>query len=432
MPRKIAFIGGGSAKFVGGLVRDLFSFEELRDSKIVLMDVDSARVERSKKYVLKMIEDMKIHASVETTLDQRKALTGADFVIITVMVGGFKHYESDGLIPKKYGVLATVGDTIGPGGVIRIVRTAPVMQQIATNLREVAPNAWVFNYTNPMAMVTWSLMDFGHTKTVGLCHSIQGCYKEISAWLGINPDEVRYTAGGINHINFYLKLEHNGKDIYPQLMARKDEILAKHPDQRVKFDLLEYLGYWPAEGPQHQTEYYPWFRKNAELGEQYYACETMWGFKLDKYHNTRLDQFTDEMIAGTRPIDLKASHEFGAYMIHSIETNTPRVIYGNVRNHGLIDNLPQRAIVEVPCLVDGNGIQPCAVGRIPTQLAAVINPHIAVHELAIEGVKQKDRRLLTQAIQADPLTSAICTLPNIKKLADELMAENSEYMTQYK
>jgi alpha-galactosidase len=428
---KITFIGGGSAKFVGGLVRDLFSFPELRDSKICLMDVDAPRLERSRKYVLKMIEDLKIKASVETKLDQRQAVAGADYVIVTVMVGGFKHYESDGLIPKKYGVLATVGDTIGPGGVIRLVRTAPVMEQLARNLKEVAPNAWVFNYTNPMAMVTWSLLEYGHARTVGLCHSIQGCYKEISAWLGVNHEEVRYTAGGINHIDFYLTLEHKGKNLYPELLARKDEILAKHPDQRVKFELLEYVGYWPAEGPHHQTEYYPWFRKNAELGEKHYAVETMWGFKWDKYHNTRLDQFTDEMIAGTRPVDLKPSHEFGAWMIQSIETNTPRVIYGNVRNQNLISNLPARAVVEVPCLVDGNGISPCQVGRIPTQLAAVINPHIAVHEMAVDAVLQKSRRLIKQAVQADPLSGAILTLPKINEMMDELMAENSAYFKEW-
>lgn len=428
---KITFIGGGSAKFVGGLVRDLFTYEELRDSRICLMDIDARRLERSRRYVLKMIEDLRIAARVETTLDQRQALAGSDYVIVTVMVGGFKHYESDGRIPRKYGVLVTVGDTVGPGGVIRLVRTAPVMEQLARNLSQVAPGAWVFNYTNPMAMVTWSLLDCGHERTVGLCHSIQGCYKEIAGWLGVPPEEVTYTAGGINHINFYLQLQHQGRDLYPLLLKKKDELVQQDPSRRVKFELLESLGAWPAEGQHHQTEYYPWFRKNAKLAERHYAVPTLWGYHWDKYHNTRLDRFTDEMIAGRRPLDLNRSHEFGAGMIHAIETNTPRVVYGNVRNRGLIENLPGRAVVEVPCLVDAQGVTPCRVGRIPAPLAAVMQPHIALHEMALAGVQQRSRRLLTQAVQADPLTGAILTLPKIRQMMNELYAANRAYMKDW-
>jgi alpha-galactosidase len=425
---KITFIGGGSAKFVGGLVRDLFSFEELRGSRIALMDIDRRRLERSRRYVLKMIEDLGIDADVEATTDQRRALDGADYVVITIMVGGFKHYESDGSIPKKYGVLITVGDTIGPGAVMRLVRTGPVLEEVARNLRDVAPRAWVLNYTNPMAMCTWTLLDAGHERTVGLCHSVQGCYREIAQWLGIPAEEVRYTAGGINHINFYLTLTHRGRDLYPLLLKKKDALIAEDPSRRVKFELLECLGGWPCEGQHHQTEYYPWFRKNRRLAEKHYAVKTMWGYHWDQYHNTRLDRFTDEMIAGTRPLDLRRSLEFGAWMIHSMETGAPRVVYGNVRNAGLIENLPARAVVEVPCLVDSSGVTPCRAGRIPEPLAAVMAPHIAVHEMAVDGVKRRDRRRLLQAVQADPLTGAILTLPQIREMTEELFRENREYM----
>jgi alpha-galactosidase len=428
---KIAFIGGGSAKFVAGLVRDVFSFEELRDAHIALMDINPENMDRSERIVRKMIGDLKIPATVSSTTDQRKAIEGADYVIITVMVGGFKHYDTDNTIPMKYGVYPTVGDTTGAGGVMRIIRTAPVMRQIAKNVRETAPNAWIFNYTNPMSMVTWSLMDAGHAKTVGLCHSIQGDYVHLAHLLGVPPDEVRYTAAGINHIDFYITLTHKGKDLYPLLLAKKEQVLQKEPSLRVKFELLEHLGGWPAEGPQHQTEYYPWFRKNREMGDKTYAAETLWGFNIDKKINSELHKIVEDQISGAKPIDYKRSHEFGAWMIHSVETNTPRVIYGNVRNHGLIENLPSRAVVEVPCLVDANGVQPCAAGRIPMAMAAVMQPHISLHEMAIEAVKTKNRKLLYQAIGCDPLANMVLTLDKLKAMTDELLAANSEFVADY-
>ena len=199
---KITFIGGGSAKFVGRLARDLFSFDELHDSHICLMDIDEERLDRSRRLVARMIDEQGLPATVSTTTDQRRAIEGADYVIVTIMVGGLKHYGSDGAIPVKYGVLPTVGDTIGPGAVFRLIRTGPVVQQIARDVQETAPDAWVLNYTNPMAMIVWTFLASGHERTVGLCHSIQGSYRKIAGFLGIPLEEVRYTAGGINHINF--------------------------------------------------------------------------------------------------------------------------------------------------------------------------------------------------------------------------------------
>jgi alpha-galactosidase len=425
---RITFIGGGSAKFIAGLVRDLFSFEELRDSQLCLMDINAERLARSERLVRRIIADLKIPATVETTLDQRRAIAGADFVVVTVMVGGFKHYESDGAIPVKYGVLPTVGDTVGPGAVFRLVRTAPVVEEIARNIRETAPGAWVFNYTNPMAMMTWTFLEYGQERVVGLCHSIQGSYRQIAGFLGVPAEEVRYTAGGLNHVDFYLTLTHQGRDLYPLLLAKKDEILAKHPSLRVKFELLEYLGYWPAEGEHHQTEYYPWFRKNAEMAEKHYATETMWGFHFDKRINGELDAIVENQIAGREKIDYRRSHEYGAWMIHSVKTDTPRVVYGNVRNAGLIENLPPQSVVEVPCLVDAAGVRPCRVGRLPMSLAAAMTPHVHVHEMAVEAVLSKNRRLVYEAVQADPLTGAILTLPRIREMVDDLCAENREYM----
>jgi alpha-galactosidase len=426
MPR-IAFIGAGSLKFVATLCRDLFSFPELHDSHICLMDIDADRMGRSERFVRKMIEERNLPATVESTTDQRRALERADFVLITVMVGGWKHYDSDAQIPMKYGLLPSVGDTIGPGAMFRLIRTGPVLRQLVKNLKELSPNAWVLNYSNPMAMNTWLMLSDGHARTVGLCHSIQAEYKTIAKWLNLPADEIRYTAGGINHINFYLTLEHKGQSLYPALLEQKSRILAEHPSKRVKFELLEYLGGWPAEGEFHQNEYYPWFHKNQEMVTEY-ASKVMWGHGHDRYWHERLSKQFDDQIAVKIPIDYRPSHEYGAFIIHSIQTNQSRVFHGNVRNAGLIENLPPQAVVEVPCHVDGVGIAPCQVGRIPMPLAAVMNPHIAVHEMAVEAVVRRDRRLVHQAIQADPLTAAVLSLPKISEMVEELFEENREYL----
>jgi alpha-galactosidase len=428
--RKIVFFGVGSSKFVREMAVDLFSYDQLQNSSITLMDIDRERVERSERLVQKIIDHRKLPATVESTTDARAALDGADYVIVTIMVGGFDHYASDTAIPSKYGVFPTVGDTIGPGGVFRTVRTAPVFEQIVQTLKEVAPQAWLLNYANPMAMNMWAIREAGHDRAVGLCHSIQGTYRQVARWLDIPHEEVSYTAAGINHVDFYLTLEHQGRDLYPDLAAAAGRIVDKDPATRVWFDLLEYLGHLPAEGPAHQLEYYPWFRKNLQMVE-HYGVETGWGYQIDsRMAEQRLEE-VEAQIAGQKPISYERSHEYGAAIIHSLETGQVRTFYGNVPNRGLIENLPADAIVEVPCLVDQNGLFPCRMGRIPPQLAAVMAPHIAVHEMAVQGTRQKSKTLIRQAIQADPLTGAVLTLPQIRALTDEMFAANDEYVADW-
>ena len=426
----ITFIGGGSAKFVSELIRDVFTYDSLKGSCIRLMDIDAERLDRGKRIVQRTIDQAKVPARVETYADRKEAVRGADFVVVTIMSGGFKHYKSDAEIPMQYGVLPTVGDTIGPGGVFRLIRTEPVLAGLAEELAEVAPNAWILNYSNPMAMNTWALHAAGHKRTVGLCHSIQGMYRHIAGWLGIPADEVRYTAAGINHINFYLTLTHNGRDLYPDLLAKEQEIVAKQPQESVRFELLRHIGYWPAEGAEHQSEYYPWFRKNPEIVATY-GAETMWGYNFDFKLNGWLLNSIEDQIAGRKPICFDRGHEYGAGIIDGLVSGTESSFYGNVPNEGLIDNLPRESVVEVPCLVNANGIFPCRMGRIPPQLAAVMTPHIHVHQMALEGVRRRDRELIRLAIQADPLTGAICTLPQIHKMVDDLFAENAAWMRHW-
>ncbi len=427
---KITFIGGGSAKFVSELVKDIFSYPKLRDSRICLMDIDRERLDRAERIVKRLIGDLGIPATVETTTNQRAAVSGADFVVCTVMVGGFKHYESDARIPMKYGVLPTVGDTIGPGGVMRLVRTAPVLFELARNLRETAPSAWVLNYANPMAMNTWTLLGSGHQRTVGLCHSIQGSYREIARWLNLPAEEIQYTAAGINHVNFYLTLEHKGRDLYPDLLAAADRVCAESPREKVRFELLRYFGHWVAEGPEHQSEYSPYFRKSQATADRY-SSETMWGFNFDSKLNGWLTNQVEEQISGKKKICYERGHEYGSGIIDSLHNGTAGMFYGNLRNDDLVENLPKGAVVEVPCYVDGNGVFPCRMGRIPTKLAALMTPHIHVHEMAVEGVRRRSRALIREAIQADPLTAAICTLPQIEEMVDDLFAENAAYMAEW-
>ena len=429
---KVVFIGGGSSKFIRELVIDLFLLDELKDSNIVLMDIDRERLGISRKLVNKIILEMGVPARCEATTDRRKALKGADFVVITVMVGGFDKYKADIDIPARYGVFQAISDTTGPGSLMRIVRTAPVLTGIAEELRELAPEAWVLNYANPMAMNTWTLLRAGHRKSVGLCHSIQGCLSwQFEKWLGIPASEIDCTAGGINHVNFYLTLNHNGKDLYPALRAAEKRIVRKQPGEKLRFELLRRLGYFPAEGPMHQAEYYPWFMKDMKTGESF-GAEFGAGYRNDFKNANDKKRIALEILSGKQKLTIRKSGEYASGIIHSLKTGAPLEIYGNVLNTGLITNLPPDCVVEVPCLIGRDSIKPCYVGKLPPQLAAVMSPHVYLYEMGVEAVFGRDRGLLLKALQADPMTGAVLTLPQMEKMLNELCAANREYMADWK
>jgi alpha-galactosidase len=436
---KIAFIGGGSAKFVRDSVVDILNFEELGDCHFSLMDIDRERVERTERLVRKMISERGVPATVESTLDRRRALDGADYVVITLMIGGLRYYESDSAIPARHGVFQAVGDTTGPGAVFRLVRTAPVLAGIVRDVKELAPNAWILNYANPMPMLTEALIAYGHERSVGLCHAIQGgIVWHMAKWLDLPAEEIEYEAAGINHVCFYTKLMHKGRDLYPVLKADSERII-KRADaylsegqelEHVRFELLKYLGYFPCEGPWHQGEYYPWFRKTQALVD-HYGPKTGWAYDFDLKLNAFHFEAMESQIAGTEPIDWTPSLEYGAPIIHSMETGVARKVYANLRNEGAITNLPDAALVEVPCTVDGDGLHRDAVGDLPPQLAAVMMPHIYACEMAVRGVMQKDRTLIRQALQADPLTGAALTLPQIDVMTNDMFAENRAFMEDW-
>ncbi len=429
--RKITFIGGGSAKFLREVVIDLFSYPRLQDSHIALMDINRERVELTERLIKKIIAELKIPASVSSTTGQRQAIAGAKHIIITIMVGGYEAYERDVAIPARHGVYQTVSDTTGPGGVFRTIRTTPVLRKIAADVLELAPDAWVLNYANPMSMNVLALHRSGLKRIVGLCHSIQHLNQMFAKWLDLPAEEINYTAGGINHLNFYLTVTHRGENLYPRIWALKEKILKESPAEITRFELLEYLGYFPAEGPFHQSEYYAWFRKD-EAAVKRTAAETFWGYWIDSKGFKDRKAEVEAQISGAKPISYTRSSEYGAQIVQALEGGDAQTFYGNVPNHGLIENLPADSIAEVPCLVDRNGIVPGRVGRIPAQLVAVMSPHIALHDLAVRGTFEKDRRLIYQAVQADPLTSAILTLPKIKELVDEMFAANEEHVADWK
>jgi len=359
-------------------------------------------------------------------------LENANYVVITIMVGRFEKYASDVQIPAQYGVFQAVSDTTGPGSLMRIVRTAPVLQGIAAELKELAPDAWVMNYANPMAMNTWTLLKAGHKKTVGLCHSIQGCPAwHFEKWLDIPAGEIDYTAGGINHMDFYLTLTHKGKDLYPLLAANEEKIVKESPGEKLRFELMRRLGCFPAEGPMHQAEYSSWFMKDKETGESF-GAEFGFGYRVDSEMAVKKHQEALDLLSGKTRLEIKRSQEYAANIIHSLETGNPLEIYGNVKNTGLIENLPPGCVVEVPCLISRDTIKPCYVGKLPPHLAAVMAPHTYLYETAVNAVFDKDRGELLRALQIDPLTSAILTLPQIEKMFNEMCDANREYMKDWK
>jgi len=283
-----------------------------------------------------------------------------------------------------------------------------------------------------MSMNTCTLLRAGHRKTVGLCHSIQGCpVWHFTKWLGIPAEEIDYTAGGINHVDFYLTLTHKGRDIYPLLLANEDKIVKEYPGEKIRFELLRRLGYFPAEGPMHQAEYCPWFMKNENTGKEF-GAEFGFGYRVDSANAKQKTIESHDIISGKKDLNIKKSGEYAADIIYSLETGKTLEIYGNVKNTGLIENLPPDCIVEVPCLVGKDAIKPCYVGKLPPHLAAVMTPHIYLYEMAVNAVFSRDRRSLLQALQIDPLTGAILTLSQIETMFNELCEANQEYMKDWK
>jgi alpha-galactosidase len=421
---KIAFIGAGSVVFTQGLLADLFSFDDLGELHIALHDIDPERLATASGAAAAIAAERGVSPRITEHLDRRAALDGSDFVINIIQVGMNDATRLDFEIPAKYGVRQTIADTLGVGGVSRALRTFPVLKRLAADIAEVCPDAWLLNYTNPMAMNVWYLKALGVKNVVGLCHSVYWTLHDLSALVGVPLAEVNYLAAGVNHQAWVMRFEHQGKDLYPAL----DEVIARDPEltRRVRVDMYKRLGYYPTETSEHSSEYVPWYLHDASEVER---------LRLPVGDYLRIIEENVALYEGTRnalktgdPIPVEGTMEYAPQVIHSIVTGTPRTIYGNVVNTGLISNLPGGSVVEVPCLVDALGVQPTAVGALPAQCAALNRAYIGVNELVVRAALEDDPRAIRQALMVDPATSAALTVPQIWALANEMVGAHSNYL----
>lgn len=423
---KLTLIGAGSVVFTLNLLGDIFSFPELAGSEIALMDIDPERLRIAEMMARKLAEKLGAHPTIAAYTDRRAALADADYVINTIQVGGYASTLIDFEIPKKYGLQQTIADTMGIGGIFRALRTIPVILDICRDMEELCPHALFLNYVNPMAMNTWAIVRGTRIKTVGLCHSVQGTAKQLAQYMGVSYAGLNYRCAGINHMAFYMELKHNGQDVYPLLreVAEKPEVWRRDP---VRFELFKRLGYFVTESSEHSAEYNPYFirRDRPDLVERFHV-------PIDEYitrcqaQNAWWELMREQLLAGTAEFEPEISGEYAALIIHSIETHTPRVIYGNVSNTGLISNLPQDCCVEVPCLVDRNGVQPTVIGHIPPQLAALQQTNINVQGLVVEAMLTGKKEHVYHAAMFDPHTAAELSLEEIYALVDDLFAAHGE------
>ena len=423
MTPRIAFVGAGSVEFTKNLLGDVLSFPELAASDIVLHDIDPERLEAAAGIARWTNDALGAAARISATLDRRAALDGADYVINMVQVGGHAATLLDFELPLRHGLRQTIGDTLGIGGISRALRTIPVLLGIARDMADVCPDAWLLNYTNPMAMLCWAVYDGSPIqRVVGLCHSVQHTTRRLSELVGVPFEDVTFLGAGINHQSFILRLERGGESLYPLL----DQAIARDPElsRTVRVELYKRFGYYPTESSEHGVEYVPWFMRHDELVERFRIGVGEYVRRSEE--NLREYDCIRKALAAGEPLAIERSLEYASLIIHSIETGTERVVYGNVRNSGLIDNLPDGCCVEVPCLVDRAGVQPTRVGALPPQLAALNRTFANVCELTVRAALDGKPEHVHHAAMVDPNTAATLTLDQIEALVDDLLDAHAD------
>jgi alpha-galactosidase len=424
---RIAFVGAGSVEFTRNLLGDLLSFPELADATIALHDIDSDRLATAEAMARWTNAQLGARATFEAHLDRRAALHGCDHVVNMIQVGGHAATLIDFEVPKQHGLRQTIGDTLGIGGIFRALRTIPVMLDIAADMAEVCPEAWLLNYTNPMAMLCWATYAGSPIhRVVGLCHSVQWTTRGLAELVGVPYEEVEYLGAGVNHQAWILRFQHHGADLYPLL----DEAIERDPDlrRRVRVELYRRFGYFPTESSEHSSEYTPWFLRDDAMIEEFRV-------PVDEYvrrSEENLQMYDDERrrLAAGGGFEIERSLEYASLIVHSMTTGEPRVIYGNVANRGLIDNLPRGACVEVPCLVDGNGVQPTAVGALPPQLAALNRTFLNVCELTVRAALEGRREHVEHAALLDPNAAGTLSPEAIVELVDAMIDAHGDAMPE--
>jgi alpha-galactosidase len=439
---KITFIGAGSSVFMKNIVGDVLQRQALAGARIALMDINPQRLEESAIIANKLVSTLNVPATVETFADQRQALEGADFVVVCFQIGGYDPATiTDFDVPKQYGLRQTIADTLGIGGIMRGIRTVPHLWKICEDMLAVCPEAIMLQYVNPMAINTWAIAEkYPTIKQVGLCHSVQGTAYELARDLDIPYDTLRYRAAGINHMAFYLKFEQiqpdgTYKNLYPDLLRAYRDGRAPKPshwnprqNNTVRYEMLTRLGYFVTESSEHFAEYTPWFIKEGreDLIEKF-------GIPLDEYPKRCVEQIArwksdSERYRTANTIEVKESHEYASSIMNSVWTGEPSVIYGNVRNNGVITSLPNAAAVEVPCLVDRSGIQPTYIGALPPQLTALMRTNINVQELTVAALLTENKEHIYHAAMMDPHTGAELDLDQIWHLVDDLLATHGDWL----
>jgi alpha-galactosidase len=450
MATKIAFIGAGSTVFAKNLMGDILSYPELQDCTLALHDINKERLHTSEIVAHKIAKQLGANPSIETTTDRRRAIDGAGYVITMFQIGGYKPSTViDFEIPKKYGLRQTIADTLGIGGIMRGLRTIPVLLDLCRDMEELCPDATLLQYVNPMVMNCWAISRASKIKTVGLCHSVQGTASHLARDIGVPIEDINYVCAGINHMAFYLKFERKTKNgvenLYPliaEVAKKKDAPLRGHTartdggtiglSDAVRYEMFRRLGYFVTESSEHFSEYVPWFikRDRPDLLEEF-------NIPIDEYIRrcelqiARWEEMRIQMEDPNTTVPVRRSHEYGSGIIHSMETGELRVIYGNVPNQNLISNLPEGCCVEVPCVVDKNGVQPVAIGQLPPHLAALMQTNLNVQGLTVEAALTRKREHIYHAAMLDPHTAAELSLEQIWNLVDDLIEAHGEMLPAY-
>lgn len=430
---QITFLGAGSTVFARQLMTDILLIDGLDEGCFALVDIDAQRLDLAKQLAERLIAHSGKRWSVRASTERRDVLEGSNFIINTIEVAGLANVRHDFDIPMKYGINQCIGDTIGPGGIFKALRTGPAWLEILRDAEQLCPQAWVLNYTNPMSILTLAALKGTNMRTVGLCHSVQATSKLLAQYLEIPYHELEWRCAGINHNAWFTELRHNGQDLYPRL-RQKAQVSKIYEQDPVRFEFMLHFGAFVTESSGHFSEYVPYFRKRPDLIERYcregYRGGT--GFYADNWPTWRANNDTSirEMLAGIRELSFERSHEYGSFIIEAIMKDSPTVIYGNVRNSNLIDNLPD-GCVEVACLVDRNGVQPCHFGALPEQLAALNRSHMAIHALMCEALLARDKEAARYALLLDPLSAAICSPAEINALFDEMWEAEREYLQPF-
>ncbi len=436
--KKFAFIGAGSLQFTTSCIRDLLTFPAFKKSEFALMDINPVNLSGIEKAVKKIIKEMDCpDCIITTTANRSEALKNADGVLCTVFNGDIDIWQYDIIVPKKYGVDINVGDTRSVSGIFRALRNIPLMLDICRDIEKYCPNAVFLNYTNPMSMLCGAMQKYSDIEVTGLCHSVQGTVGMLSEWLGLPYEEITYKCMGVNHQAFYTVLEHNGEDLYPKLRKLMDdpEIFNK---EQVRNEMFLKLGYYVTESSGHNSEYNQWFRKRPDLIEKYCSSGTGWNpgehafsLKLRRDRNLNTQKQYDDWLG--KPFDKNKGKEYAADIFNArIGDGKPFIFNGNVINNFSIPNLPADACVEVPVVADRMGFKTTIAGPLPDHLAILVNTTARIENLVVEAAMKKSKEMIYHAVYMDPLSSAVCSLDEIKSMCDELFEINKDFLGDYR